>query len=153
MWIPPEDIDPIVLHAPTRKGVSIFGAVQIKTGKLVTSLTPKFDAETFQEFLKCLVSTQYRGVKLYVILDNARYHHAKLLSPWLEDNKDKIELVFLPPYSPELNPIERVWKLLRRLCTHNQYFPTLVGLIDTLQTQFKLWDEPNPALQRLCVIT
>jgi len=53
------------------------------------------------------------------ILDNSRYHHAILLKPWLEKHQEEIQLDFLPPYSPKLNPIERVWKLTRRLCTHN----------------------------------
>ncbi|MBU6398991.1 MAG: transposase, partial [Verrucomicrobia bacterium] len=49
---------------------------------------------------------------------NAAYHHATGLNGWLNANRDILELLYLPPYSPDLNPIERVWKLLRELCTH-----------------------------------
>jgi transposase len=43
-----------------------------------------------------------------MVVDNVRFHHAKLLKKWLINNT-KLELVYLPPYSPELNPIERAW--------------------------------------------
>lgn len=152
MWVPPEDADPIVFHAPTRKSISVFGAVQLDTGKLMTEVTPKFDAVTFQAFLENLVETQYCGVQLYIILDNSRYHHAKVLAQWLDEHKEKITLEFLPPYSPDLNPIERAWKLLRRLCTHNRYFQTLQELTGALQGQFKLWEKPNDTLRRLCAV-
>lgn len=152
MWIPPEDVDPIVLHAPTRKGVSIFGAVQLTTGRLVTLITPTFDAITFLGFLNHLVSIKSTDLPLYVILDNSRYHHARILSPWLNEHCQELILNFLPPYSPHLNPIERVWKLLRRLCTHNRYFPALEILTQTLTRQFKLWEKPNDILRRLCII-
>jgi transposase len=45
-------------------------------------------------------------------------------------------LDFLPPYSPDLNPIERVWKLTRRLCLHNVYFPKLDQVRETAERQF-----------------
>lgn len=44
-----------------------------------------------------------------MILDNARAHHAKLIQSFLEENKSRLELIFLPPYSPELNLIEGLW--------------------------------------------
>jgi transposase len=59
----------------------------------------------------------------------------------------------LPPYSPDLNPVERVWKLLRRLRLHNQYFPTLGAVLSTVDEQFALWSHPNDALRKLCAIT
>ena len=51
------------------------------------------------------------------VLGNARYHHARALCPCLHRHRQQLTLLFLPPYSPELNPIERVWKLARRLAT------------------------------------
>jgi transposase len=51
--------------------------------------------------------------KIVVILDNARIHHAKLLEPFLSANKNRIELVFLPPYSPKFNLIEGLWGWLK----------------------------------------
>jgi hypothetical protein len=54
---------------------------------------------------------------------------------------------------PGLNPIERVWKLARRLATHNRYFPALEDLIAAVKERFALWAYPNSQLRRLCAIT
>jgi len=52
-------------------------------------------------------------------------------------------LGFLPPYSSELNPIERVWRLTRRLCLHNRYFATLDEVLEAAETQFAKWSRSN----------
>ena len=150
MWVPPEEIDPVVLHAPTRKSMGIFGAVCVRDGRLVTKSAGKFDTMTFIGFLKKLLRHKRHGRKMLVILDNARWHHARMLKPWLREHGDVMRLDYLPPYSPELNPIERVWKLTRRLCTHNRYFPTIEELVETVSDQFKSWRKPNATLRRLC---
>jgi hypothetical protein len=70
----------------------------------------------------------------------------------ITERRQVLSLSFLPPYSPELNPIERVWKLARKLCTHNQYFPVLADLVTAVSAQLELWRQPNPVLARLCGI-
>ena len=152
MWVPPEDIDPVVLHAPTRKSVAFFGAVRSSDGLLVTQRNEKFNAETFLAFLARLIRRKRQGRKMFVVVDNARWHHAKALLPWLGQHKKSLRLDFLPPYSPALNHIERVWKLTRRLCTHNEYFETLEEVIGAVKSQFQLWNKPNATLHRLCAI-
>jgi len=152
MWIPPEEKDPVVLHAPTRKSIAYFGGVRIGDGQLVHHKAEIFNAESFKIFLQTLLRSRKRGKKVLVILDNARYHHARDLKSWLKKNRCHIELLFLPPYSPELNPIERVWKLTRRLCTHNQYFETLGALVSVVGKQFRFWSKPNDTLRKLCAI-
>jgi len=152
MWIPPEDTDPIVLHAPTRKSIAVFGAVRIDDGRLVASRDKKFDALTFLTFLEKLLRHRRKARKMVVVLDNARYHHARLIQPWLKIKRNVLQLVFLPPYSPELNPVERVWKLTRRVCTHNRYFPTLDEVVEAVFNQFDIWSKPNDTLRRLCAI-
>lgn len=121
-------------------------------GKFVYMLNPKFDALSFRVFMGKLLRHRKRSRKMIVILDNARYHYATMLSPFLKSHKDNLLLEFLPPYSPELNPIERVWKLTRRLCTHNQYFPSLEDLTETVSSQLDLWNKPNNVLSKLCRI-
>jgi transposase len=152
MWVPPEDTDPVLLHAPTRKSVALFGAVNLRTGQLVTQLCPKFDAVTFGAFLRVLLRHRRPQRRLVLMLDNARYHHATLVRPFLREKHQVLSCAFLPPYSPELNPIERVWKLARKLCTHNQYFPLLTDLVAAVSAQLNLWRKPNPVLARLCGI-
>ena len=152
MWVPPEGIDPVILHAATRKSVAFFGAVRSSDGLLVTQRADKFNAETFQRFLSRLIHRKRQGRKMFVVVDNARWHHAKALAPWLNRHGKALRLDFLPPYSPELNHIERVWKLTRRLCTHNRYFEVLEELVDTVEDQFGPWTKPNDTLRRLCAI-
>jgi len=146
MWVPPEEKDPVLLHAPTRKSIALFGAVQIRSGKLVTMTASPFNSASFAAFLQYLASHRNRRRRTVLILDNAGYHHPPLCPQCLH-------LDYLPPYSPELNPIERVWKLLRRLRIHNQYFETLDHLVREVSEQLVLWASPNDALKRLCCIT
>jgi len=154
MWVPPEIRDPVCHHAPTRKSISYFGAVRIGNGKLVTSKPEgRFDAETCWRFLRKLrKAARRRGRKVVVIIDNAKYHHATLHLEWRKAQHPDFVLLFLPPYSPQLNPIERVWKLLRRLWLHNRYFPTLTELVEIVDAQFTVWARPNTVLRRLCSI-
>lgn len=152
MWVPPEIRDPVCRHAPTRKSISYFGAVRLGDGKLVTSKPEgRFDAQTCWRFLRKLRRvTRRRGRKVVVIIDNAKYHHANLHLAWRKAQRPDFVLLFLPPYSPQLNPIERVWKLLRRLWLHNRYFPTLAELVAIVDAQFAAWARPNTMLRRLC---
>jgi transposase len=152
MWVPPEDKDPILLMAPTRKSVALFGAVNLRDGKLVTHFEKKFNAMTFRNFLIILLRHRRRTRKIAILLDNARYHHAAALRPLLKNHRDRLALEFLPAYSPELNPVERVWKLTRKLCTHNTYFEKLETLIDAVARQHEIWTVPNETLRKLCCI-
>ena len=95
-----------------------------------------FNAATFETFLKVLLRRRSRNKKMVVVLDNARYHHAKLLKPLLRRHRAHVELPFLPPRSPRLAPIERIWKLDRRLATHNLYFESLNELLAAVETCF-----------------
>jgi len=116
--------------------------------------TGKFNALTFLAFLKRLRRTSIpAGHRVVVITDNAKYHHARLHKEWRENHAEDFALEYLPPYSPELNPIERVWKLTRRQCIHNRYFPTLEEVVTTVEAQFGLWARGNETLRRLCAIT
>lgn len=154
MWVPPEIRDPVCRHAPTRKSISYFGAVRIRDGRLVTSKPEgRFDAQTCWTFLRKLRRASRRtGRRVIVIIDNAKYHHATLHAEWRRRQEPGFVLLFLPPYSPQLNPIERVWKLLRKLWLHNRHFPTLDELIAIVDAQFTIWSRPNRALRRLCSV-
>jgi len=153
MWVPPEETDPPLLHAPTRKSMALFGAVNLHDGQLVTQFSSQFDAMTFKDFLKKLLRYRPSKRRLVLILDNARYHHATFLQPLLRKKRRLVMLSFLPPYSPEINSIERVWKLTRKMCTHNQNFPQPQDLISAVVAkQLDWWKKPNKTLQRLCGI-
>jgi len=154
MWVPPENRDPVLLHHPTRRSVGYFGAVRLRDGRfLYRRETERFGAQTFLDFLRQF-SRANRAARrrMVLILDNASYHHARLHKPWRESHAERISLEFLPPYSPELNPIERVWKFTRRRCLHNHYFPRLESVIETVEWEFAAWARHSDSLRRLCAI-
>lgn len=154
MWVPPEEVDPVVYHYPGKKKIGYFGAVRLSDGKFVYHrITTKFNAVTcfsFFKFLRKITAPSKRKISL--ITDNARYHHAALHKEWRETCSDRFELNFLPPYSPELNPIERVWKITRRSCTHNRYIASMDSLIESVENKFGEWKFGNDSLRRLCAI-
>lgn len=154
MWIPPEDRDPVVRHAPTSASVGYFGAVRLRDGRFVYRREEdRFNGATFWSFLRYLrrVTAPCRG-PVVGIIDNAGYHHAALHRAWREACGDRLALHFLPPYSPELNPVERVWKLTRRLRTHNRYFGSLEEVVAAVEAQFTEWRHGSEDLRRLCGI-
>ena len=154
MWVPPEVKEPVVLHHPTRKSMGYFGAVRLRDGKFIYRREEeKFNGMTFFSFLKNLRRISSRsGRKVVVIIDNVRYHHAHLHAAWREKSKEKFVFAFMPPYSPELNPIERVWKLTRRKGTHNRYFLSLKELMAAVEGIFNSWRGGSDVLRKLCAI-
>ena len=147
MWAP-KGRQPRVLSPSVRHKVGFFGALNLKTGQLVTQEAPTFSAQTFGDFIRYLLqSTQD---KIYLILDNARWHRAKDLKEFFEVNRQRLVFIFLPAYSPELNPIERVWRITRRKLTHNRYFQSIEDLRSALISQFMKWQIPNSVLKVLC---
>jgi transposase len=152
MWIAPEEKDPVLAHHPTRKAIGYYGAVRLRDGKFIYQREEElFQGEGFWHFMLDVKQTgRSRDRKIVVISDNARYHHARIHQPWRETMAEEFALHFLPPYSPELNPIERVWKLVRRNCIHNRYFGQLEEVVEVVERQFAKWVRPNPVLRRLC---
>lgn len=150
MWIAPEKTDSVLIHEPTRRSVGYFGAVRLRDGKFVYSREEgKFNGEAFWSFLKKLRKAScHSGKKVVVISNNARYHHARLHKKYCENCACRFDLDFLPPYSLDLNPIERVWKLTRRCCTHNVYFSTLGSIADAVENQFAEWTRSSSILKK-----
>ena len=154
MWVAPECKHPVVLQHPTRESVGYFGAIRLSDGKFAYRNEQKvFNAETFWVFMKKLRQiSSHTGRQVMVLTDNARYHHAKLHADWRNKCASKFSLMFLPPYSPELNPIERVWKLTRRLAIHNRYFERIDQVSEAVEAVFNAWRNPNKILKKLCAI-
>lgn len=93
----------------------------------------KYDADVFLQFLKNVLS-QYPNKKIVIILDNARIHHAKLLKEFLEKNRNCLELVYLSPYSPNLNKIEELWSWLKDSVINNVFFHSRKEIQEVVQS-------------------
>ena len=87
-----------------------------------------------------------------MILDNARIHHAKLLQGFLEENRERLELVFLPPYSPNLNKIEELWGWMKDSVINNVFFHSRQEIRAAVQ-KFINWvnSVPQKTVDRLCL--
>jgi transposase len=95
---------PIVRVNNKRYGRSIISAISNRGTMRWMVFKGALNVRLFHRFLKRLIM-RAKG-KIFLILDNLPVHHAKILKPWLEKHIDRIELFFLPSYSPELNPVE-----------------------------------------------
>jgi len=98
------------------------GAVDPLVGRVHMAFSDTLKAEQFQHFLEGILARYPDAGKILLVLDNARAHRSKELKPFLEAHNDKLELMFLPPYSPDLNPMEWFWKKMRKEVTHNTFF-------------------------------
>lgn len=130
-----------VYHHPCKKRSKYFGAVSLDAApQLEFRNATNFNSRTFEGFLGQLLA---RFPKVFLILDNAMFHKAKRLKPFFEAHADRLELFHLPPYSPELNAVEMVWRETRKDATHNRYFATTKGLARAVRTQFRTY-QANP---------
>jgi len=120
-----------------RKTAHVFGAISVEEKPHFTyQFSDVFNGHTFHQFLEHLTA-QHRGRKVFLIIDNGPCHWLDDAGKaWLAQNGDKIELHRLPPYSPEFNPMEGVWKTTKRVTTHNRFFRTTQERDDALRATF-----------------
>ena len=90
----------------TRHKLSMIATVTNQGKARWMIIEEAFDAEKLIEFLQALI--QDAGKKVFLILDNLRVHHSKLVKAWVAERQGQIELFYLPSYSPQLNPEERL---------------------------------------------
>jgi transposase len=102
----PQGRTPVVNRTEKRENVSMISAITNK-GKVFWKLHEgSINGELVLDFVKRLIRNKKN--KIFLILDNAKTHHSKMLQEWVGKKKDKIKLFYLPPYSPDLNPDEHV---------------------------------------------
>ena len=135
-----------------RERQTFFGCVAPHTGEVVAKRADRGNAKSFKRFL-LKVLRRFRGRKVIMFLDNVKYHHAKCLQPFLLKNAHRIELIFLPPYSPDFNPMERIWWFMRKKITHNRFVETLDERVKSFWQLFSSYSYPNSFIQQLCNIS
>jgi transposase len=129
--------------------VSLFGSVDIKTGEFLCMEAEKCNAQTFQQFLTYVLDKN-KGKHVIMIVDNAKYHHAKMLNDFLNQNESRLTLLFLPPYAPNLNVVERVWKFLKETVLANQSYKKRENLIEAIEKFLDdIAENPSKILTRI----
>jgi len=103
-----------------RSRLNLSGAVDLLSSKLHVQEDMTLNAESTISFLKKIEDAYPTKNKIHVFCDNARYYRNKSVTSYLKNSK--INLHFLPPYSPNLNPIERVWKWMKERVLYNTYY-------------------------------
>lgn len=149
---------PKVKSYPGKDNISYSGFVIPSTGKLFTCKPEWFNYETTIDSIRAFLKSNPlpENHKYYLIMDNAPWHKkAKRLikensNQEYSDIADKIVFVYLPPYSPDLNPIEQVWRLTRRDATHNIFFSDVHELEQAVDDYYSLFAVPNTWLKSLC---
>ena len=106
----------------------VYGGVDYATGRITYTTAATKSGAHFLAFLVALVAA-YAGRKIRLVCDNGRFHTTKAVQAWLEANRDRIEVYWLPPYCPSLNLIERLWGHLKRTVLANVLFVTLDDLV------------------------
>jgi transposase len=133
------------------RGVKLLGTLDYETGEVFCVEEETYDAQVFLSFLKKIV-VKYRGEKIVLILDNARIHHAKLLHPFLDEHKKQLQLLFLPPYSPQLNLIEGLWGWLKKSVIYNVFYSNVADIRKAVQTFIREINKtPQRVIDRLCI--
>jgi len=113
----------------------VFAAVIPSTGEHVSMVTRRLTAKTFVRFLKLLVSRISSPFTL--ILDNSPCHKANLALQFLEKHRERIKVLWLPKFSPDMNPDEHVWKDMKFNVTHNYMFGTVNRLAWGIRGYFR----------------
>jgi transposase len=111
----PKGKTPVVRQPAKRFHSSLISAINNQGKMQWMPLQDSLNADIFIKFLKQLI--KFRKRKIILVVDNLRVHHSKIVQEWLADRTDQIELVFLPSYSPELNPDEYMNNYLKQTVT------------------------------------
>ena len=132
-----------------RERKTLFGCVEPQTGIVVTSENERGNTKSFFSFLIKTVK-RFENRKVVMVLDNVKYHHAKRLKPILAKYSHRIELVFLPAYSPDLNPMERIWWYMRKKITHNRFLEKMENRIEVFRNLMSQFQIENDLGKSLC---
>ena len=128
-WAPKQD-KLAIEQTSGRQRINIHGAIDLETGQTRMIEVETVDAASTITLLEAIEAFYPILALIHVFLDNARYHHAKLVQEWLSRPGCRIKLHFIPPYCPHLNPIERLWGVMHRNVTHNKTYATCAQFAD-----------------------
>jgi len=119
---------PEVKTSGKRRAYKVFGFIDFFNGAFFyKGQTDKFTSATYQAFIEDVLGKTTRP--LIIIQDGARYHTSRAMKEFFAKHSDRLTVHQLPRYSPEFNPIEYLWRNLKKLATHLRYFPKFEDLV------------------------
>jgi putative transposase len=128
-----------------------FGSVNPLTGQPVTGFAETGNAGTFKRHSKRVLKACRWKQKIIVHADNVHFHRAKILKPFLQAHSEP-EIGYLPAYSPDMNPVERVRWYMRKGITHNRYLSSPEERVAKFRRLMSGTLKPNVLLKNICVI-
>lgn len=132
-WIK-KGVDKPVATTASRTRVNIIGAIELKTMTVTSGFAETVNADTIKGFFGKLRQAYPQAQRLHIILDQSGYHRSQAVkdAAWSQG----IELHYLPPYSPNLNPIERLWKVMNEQVRNNVFFESAQAFREQLALFF-----------------
>jgi len=118
-----------------QKRVNLIAGINLANHHVEYAEATWINGESIEAFLKQLIESKPAAKKIHVIWDNAGYHKSQAIRDFVK--KTNIELHFLPPYSPNLNPIERLWKIMHENVTYNRYYPKFADFTEGILNFFE----------------
>lgn len=120
----------------SNKKLIIFGAL-IDGKKLFYEFYTSTNSLTYLAFLDHFVKHISKKKKYVFLLDNASYHKSSVVKEYFQSLNKNIKVEFFPPYSPELNPTETCWKIIRGNVTNSTYYPNLDSMQESIESFLK----------------
>ena len=115
----------------------------------LTETAGKFNGENYVKFLQKIINET--SSKVILVEDGAPYHGSQIVKDFVSDNSEQLYIERLPSFSPDFNPIEKLWKNTKRDATHCKYFETFEKLRESVVTAFK--DYLHDTSKIICVMT
>ena len=144
----PRGQQPLVKTGGRRKGYKVFGLIDYFTGRVFwQGHTGRFNAASYCAFLAGVLAETTQPIIL--IQDGARYHTAAKTQAFFAQHADRLRVEPLPSYSPDYNPIEHLWRNIKRHNTHNRYFPAFSALTTAVETALSHFQQQPQEVKQL----
>jgi transposase len=144
----PRGQQPLIKTCGKRKGYKVWGLIDYFTGRLFYhGDTERFTATRYCNFLATVLA-ETEG-PIIIIQDGARYHTAQATQQFIAQHAERLTVYQLPSYSPDYNPIEHLWRNVKRSKTHNRYFPTFDALMAAVEAGLSYFQAHPAEVKRL----